>query len=118
MRKQLVTGSLAGYYAGYFGGMSVTSQNAKPCRLLQCQRGAVLMEYVILSVGVVLPLIASAMFVINPSGFDVSVQTFDINPATGAITSSGTTSTTFGLLGDVFVGWYQRIMCGVALPIP
>jgi len=65
---------------------------------LSCDRGDVLMEYVILAVFVVAPLAGLYGEVI-----------FD--PA-------GSVDGDFGLLGNAFVKMYHMIMKGISLPIP
>jgi hypothetical protein len=60
-------------------------------------RGDVLMEYVILCSAVLFPLVV------------LEVQLF--NPA-------GAVSGDLGFFGQQFANWYQRILCGIALPIP
>ena len=63
-----------------------------------CRRGGVLMEYVILTACVVLPLVGIFGGVFDPAG----------------AVSGGS----FGALGDAFVAWYRRVVCGAALPLP
>ena len=72
--------------------------------LARSERGDVLMEYVVLTTCIVLPLIGVTNGIFDPSG-----QVF--NPA-------GDSTGNFGILGQAFVGWYQRLVCGVGLPIP
>jgi len=61
-------------------------------------RGDVLMEYVILTTLIILPLVVMEDVVI-----------FD--PA-GSVTGN------FGFVGNMFVGWIQRLICGLSLPVP
>ena len=65
--------------------------------LLACEAGGVLMEYVIITTLIILPLLAVGNMLFDPAG---------------AISGD------FGEFGNAFVEWYQRVMCGVALPIP
>ena len=76
-------------------------------KLLECERGGVLMEYVIIMLAVCLPLLGVVHVGFNPTGGEV---VFDP-------TGSGA-GTNFGVLGNAFVDWYQRIVCGIALPMP
>jgi hypothetical protein len=69
------------------------------------EHGDVLMEYVILTTCIVLPLVGVVNGTFNPTGQPL------FNPA-GAVTGN------FGLFGNEFVGWYQRLVCGIGLPIP
>jgi len=69
------------------------------------RRGDVLLEYVLLTVVIVLPLVGASVAFVNPSG-----RTFT---AEGAISGEE-----FGLLGDAFVKLYRMVMCGVSLPLP
>jgi len=72
---------------------------------MACDRGDVLMEYVIVTVLIVLPLIGAATGLFNPSG-----STFAVG---GALDGED-----FGIIGNAFVEVWRRVMCGVALPIP
>jgi hypothetical protein len=67
--------------------------------------GDVLMEYVILSVLIILPLVGASTFFYNPSG-----ATFDVE---GALAGED-----FGLLGNMFVDLYRMVMSGLCLPLP
>ena len=67
-------------------------------RQREASSGAVLMEYVIVTTVVLLALVG----LVNGVLFDV----------TGSFTGD------FGFLGNAFRDWYQRLMCGVSLPIP
>lgn len=69
------------------------------------RRGDVLLEYVLMTVVIVLPLVGASVAFVNPSG-----RTFT---AEGAISGEE-----FGLLGDAFVKLYRMVMCGVSLPLP
>lgn len=67
--------------------------------------GDVLMEYVVLSVMIILPLVGASTFFYNPSG-----ATFDVEGALGG--------EDFGLLGNMFVDLYRMVMSGLSLPLP
>lgn len=69
------------------------------------ERGDVLMEYVILTVLIVLPLVGASTGFFNPSG-----RTFDVEGALGG--------EDFGTLGNAFVQLYRLVMSGVCLPLP
>ena len=69
----------------------------KIVRRLACERGDVLMEYVILTVSVMIPLVVAQDALFNP-----------------AAAWSGD----LGYFGEQFVGWMQRMLNGVALPVP
>ena len=61
------------------------------------ERGDVLMEYVILAVSILFPLVVLELQLFNPAG---------------AVTGD------LGHFGQQFADWYQRMLCGIALPIP
>ena len=69
----------------------------RSCMLQRGQRGDVLMEYVVLLVLIVTPLVLGTGALFNPSG-----------DYTG----------NFGALGGAFQQWYQRLVAGIGLPIP
>ena len=69
------------------------------------QSGDVLMEYVILSVLIILPLVGASTYLYNPSG-----TTFDVEGALGG--------EDFGMLGNMFVDLYRMVMSGLCLPLP
>jgi len=73
------------------------------------ERGDVLMEYVVLTCAIVLPLVGVQWGTINVTGGAPMDAVF--NPA-GAVANN------FGLLGNEFFHWYQRLVCGVGLPLP
>jgi hypothetical protein len=76
--------------------------------LLKCQRGAVLMEYVILLAFIILPLIIFNDTLFNPSG----------QPLFGPIGIATGNVPNYGLVGQGFHDWYQRLVAGISLPIP
>jgi len=78
----------------------------KECgRLFRSDRGDVLMEYVLLTILIVLPLVGASTGMFNPSG-----RTFFVE---GAISGED-----FGSLGNAFVQLYRMVMSGVSLPLP
>lgn len=74
-------------------------------RVLRCERGDVLMEYVLLTVLILLPLVGASTGFFNPSG-----RTFYVE---GALSGED-----FGVLGNAFVQLYRMVMSGVSLPLP
>lgn len=72
---------------------------------LREERGDVLMEYVLLTALIVLPLVGVSTELVNVSG-----QTFS---ASRAVEGED-----FGLLGNAFVQRYRMIMSGICLPLP
>lgn len=66
-------------------------------QLLRCSRGDILMEYVILNVFIMVPLVVAGERLFDPAG-----------AASGDL----------GFFGEQFVGWMQRMLGGVSLPIP
>lgn len=72
---------------------------------LRDERGDVLMEYVLLTVLIILPLVGASTGFFNPSG-----RTFDVE---GAISGEN-----FGTFGNAFVQLYRLVMSGVCLPLP
>ncbi len=68
-------------------------------------RGDVLMEYVLLIIVIVLPLVGASSRLVQ-----VPEATFTVD---GAISGEK-----FGLFGDAFVSLYRMVMSGVCLPLP
>ena len=64
-----------------------------------------LMEYVLLTVMIVLPLVGVSVGLVNVNG-----ETFSPD---GAVTGED-----FGLLGNAFVQRFRMVMSGVCLPLP
>ena len=79
----------------------------KGTTLLQCERGDVLMEYVLLTVLIVIPLIGGSSILFDPAGGEPMFSDFNQQR-----------SGDFGLLGNSFVQLYRMIMSGVSLPLP
>ena len=69
------------------------------------ERGDVLLEYVLLTVLIILPLVGASTAFFNPSG-----RTFIID---GALSGEN-----FGTFGNAFVQLYRLVMSGVCLPLP
>ena len=74
-------------------------------RLWSDEDGDVLMEYVIVTLAVILPLVGISEGVFNPTG-----QTFNIQ--------GGLEGDNFGLLGNAFVDRLRMLMTGIGLPLP
>lgn len=74
-------------------------------RALHSERGDVLLEYVLLTILIVLPLVGASTSMFNPSG-----RTFYVE---GALSGED-----FGMLGNSFVQLYRMVMSGVSLPLP
>ena len=74
-------------------------------RFCRDECGDVLMEYVLLSVLIILPLVGASTYLYNPSG-----TTFDVEGALGG--------EDFGILGNMFVDLYRMVMSGLSLPLP
>lgn len=72
----------------------------------RAERGDVLMEYVLLTMVIILPLVGVSVGLVNVGG----KQTF--SPG-GAVEGED-----FGLLGNAFVDRYRMVMSGIALPLP
>jgi hypothetical protein len=64
------------------------------------QRGDVLLEYVLITTSIILPLVSGVDALFNPSGINDSGQA------------------DFGYVGKSFLEFYQRIVCGIGLPVP
>ena len=69
------------------------------------KRGDVLLEYVLLTVLIILPLIGASTAFFNPSG-----RTFIMD---GALSGED-----FGTFGNALVQLYRLVMSGVCLPLP
>jgi len=82
----------------------VTNREQRVCRLGN-ERGDVLMEYVLLTILIVLPLIGVSSKLVQVPGPTVTVD--------GAIEGDN-----FGFFGDAFVRLYRMVMSGVCLPLP
>lgn len=74
------------------------------CRVLSGERGDVLMEYVLLNILIVLPLVGMSSALVKVPG-----PTF---------TGASSIDQSFGLFGDAFVNLYRMVMSGVCLPLP
>lgn len=72
---------------------------------LRDERGDVLMEYVLLTLLIILPLVGVSVGLVNVSG-----KTFSSNNAVAG--------EDFGLLGNAFVDRYRMVMSGISLPLP
>lgn len=70
------------------------------------ERGDVLLEYVLLTMIIILPLVGVSVGLVNVGG----KSTF--SPG-GAVEGED-----FGLLGNAFVDRYRMVMSGIALPLP
>jgi hypothetical protein len=81
---------------------------ARPERVkgLRGERGDVLLEYVLLTMIIILPLVGVSVGLVNVGG----KRTF--SPG-GAVEGED-----FGLLGNAFVDRYRMVMSGIALPLP
>ena len=75
-------------------------------RRLREERGDVLMEYVLVTLLVILPLIGVSNQLVNWTGERI----FTVG---GAVSGDD-----FGLLGQAFVDAYRMIMSGLCLPLP
>ncbi len=69
------------------------------------ERGDVLMEYVLITMIIILPLVGVSVGLVNVSG-----QTFSPD---GPVAGND-----FGLLGNAFVQRYRMVMSGLCLPLP
>ena len=81
------------------------------------ERGAILMEYIILTLSILFPLVLYDTFVFNVAGTD-SFEEASSEPQNILFNVQGSIQGDFGYFGNRFVEWYQRMMCGLALPIP
>lgn len=71
------------------------------------ERGDVLLEYVVVTVFILLPLLGASSILFEPSG----------NAHT--LTTDGTLAgNDFGVLGNAMAQSFRRLMCGIALPVP
>lgn len=79
--------------------------------------GAILFEYVVLSVCIIVPLLTGASFLASPGGH------VGVTPQESKAIFTGTMAVdenqeNYGLLGNEYVNWVRRVMAGIALPIP
>jgi len=72
------------------------------------ERGDVLMEYVLLTVLIIIPLLGGSSILFNPAGAPPMFENFD----------KEVTGENFGMLGNSFVQLYRMVMSGVSLPLP
>ena len=81
------------------------------------ERGAILMEYVILTISFLFPLVLydTFFFDVAPSPTHLGASS---EPGNILFNVSGSVQGDFGYFGNRFVEWYQRMMCGLALPVP
>lgn len=80
------------------------SADAKPApgfaRLLACEHGGIAMEYILLNITIMVVLVTGGLALVNPPGSFAG----DVGD--------------YGLFGQAFIDWYQRIVIGISLPIP
>lgn len=69
------------------------------------ERGDVLLEYVLLTLLIILPLMGISVGLVNVNG-----RTFT--------SIDGVPGEDFGLLGNAFVQRYRMVMSGISLPLP
>lgn len=74
-------------------------------RMGKSERGDVLLEYVLLTILVVLPLVGASTGLVNVGG-----RTFFVE--------GGISGEDFGSLGNDFVQLYRMVISGVSLPLP
>ncbi len=72
---------------------------------LRDERGDVLLEYVLLTLLIILPLMGVSVGLVNVHG-----RTFT--------SIDGVPGEDFGLLGNAFVQRYRMVMSGISLPLP
>ena len=75
---------------------------------LRSERGDVLMEYVLLTVLIIIPLLGGSSILFNPGGEGPTINEFD----------KVVSGENFGILGNSFVQLYRMVMSGVSLPLP
>ena len=78
------------------------------CRILRSERGDVLMEYVLLTLLIIIPLIGGASILFDPAGKPPMFSDYE----------KGVAGEDFGVLGNSFVQLYRMVMSGVSLPLP
>lgn len=76
------------------------------------RRGSVLLEYVVLLVFVILPLLGVQQLLMDPTAGP------DPSAVLSGLEGQVADRPDYGVLGNAFVGWYQRLVTGTALPIP
>ena len=77
-------------------------------RLVDSNRGDVLLEYVLLTVLIIIPLIGGSSVLFDPAGKPPMFSDYE----------QGVAGQDFGLLGNSFVQLYRMVMSGVSLPLP
>jgi len=82
----------------------VLGAGERASRKIREERGDVLMEYVLLNILIVLPLIGMSSALVQVPG-----PTF---------TGANSIDQNFGFLGEAFVSLYRMVMSGVCLPLP
>lgn len=76
--------------------------------VLRSDSGGVLLEYVLIMVLIVVPLVGASKFISSPSG----TVLFSTHMPTDSAHEN------YGALGNEFVNWVRRIISGVCLPVP
>lgn len=66
-------------------------------KLLACEHGGIMMEYILLNMTIMVVLVTGGLALFNPSGAAVG---------------------DYGLFGQAFIDWYQRLVIGISLPLP
>lgn len=87
-----------------FAGLNRARRSVVRGRLERC-RGDVLMEYLLLTLLIMLPLVGASTFLYNPTG-----RAFDVE---GSLSGED-----FGFFGNSFVQLYRLVMSGLCLPLP
>lgn len=87
------------------GGQVAGKARRRVWALWRDERGDVLMEYVLITLILILPLVGVSVGLVNVSG-----ETFSPDDAVKG--------ENFGLLGNAFVHRYRMVMSGICLPLP
>jgi len=78
--------------------------------LKNSSRGDVLMEYVLLMVFIVVPIVCGSKFIFDAGGGK--------QETTASVSMALEKEDDFGIVGNQLVNMFRRTFCGLALPVP
>lgn len=80
--------------------------------LVRSGRGDVLLEYVVVTMLIILPLVAGFKFIFNAGGGAAETM------VSGAISIENPAGDDYGMAGNQVVRMFRRTFCGLSLPVP
>ena len=87
-------------------------------KAMSCQRGSIMMEYIVLNFLFAVAIALSGYFFVAPDGRAEGGATYSIDPKTGTIVREVQNTRKFGILGSVFLERYAMMRDIVSMPYP